>query len=524
MKNSETIVSIPLEKLHVSKLNTRQPKASHPDVKELANSLAANGQTTPAIVRPFPEKDGHFEIAAGARRRIAAAVAKLETLDCIIREIPDTDFEELILIENLQRTNPDAKAEAKNLARLVENEGGKADISALASRLGKSTSWVARRIRLVKMLPALRKQWDGDHLMDFTVQMMELLGSLPKDVQTELAEKLDGHDFWKLTQCKTHGELQTLLERDYSCRLDSAPFPLDDPQFHGACGVDGCGSSSDDSPLLFDFEDDKGKSCARCLNSSCFLGRLEKFRTHQLSKAEKGDPDLIYLSRNQQQQITREDGTVIYTIADWELDRKHGLKIGKKSDEESRRAIDLSNPNKPRSVYLTPIKRPTNGQTPSVEPLPNQSKEELKRERHQARRWVKVHEELCKAVRAAALSDLKPDLFQTVAFFGLSYSLTYSQPGQWDWFDTRETAQPFDRYSAEDVTLEERAWQGLKSIFITRMGFNRVIDCLQVLPEMKRIAGLIGYDLTDAKNRADKVLPPPKSWGEVDLHTLEAAA
>jgi len=77
--------------------------------------------------------------------------------------------------------------------------------------------------------------------------------------------------------------------------------------------------------------------------------------------------------------------------------------------------------------------------------------------------------------------------------------------------------------SSKEQTLEEHCWDGLKSIFIRRMEFNRVIDCLELIPEMERIAGLIGFDLIASKESADKDLPPPKSWGEVDPHTLEAA-
>jgi len=76
---TETVQLIPLEKLHISKHNTRQPKPTDPEVKSLATSLK-NEQKSPIIVRPHPEKKTHFEIAAGARRFIAAAPELLEAL------------------------------------------------------------------------------------------------------------------------------------------------------------------------------------------------------------------------------------------------------------------------------------------------------------------------------------------------------------------------------------------------------------------------------------------------------------
>ena len=78
--DTEEVINIPRAKLHVSKLNTRQPKPRDPAVKSLAKSLAEFGQTTPLIVRPHPDKKGKFEIGAGARRSVAAGVAKLDSL------------------------------------------------------------------------------------------------------------------------------------------------------------------------------------------------------------------------------------------------------------------------------------------------------------------------------------------------------------------------------------------------------------------------------------------------------------
>jgi len=250
MKESEVIISISLDKVHVSKLNTRQPKPSDPDVKELAESLQANGQTTPAIVRPFAGKKGHYEIAAGARRKVSCGVAKLETLDCIIRDLPDKEFEELIIIENFQRKTPDAKAEARNLARLVEKEGKTPDIGGLASRLGKSPSWVARRLKLLKVLSPLRKQWEEGSLDHFNVEMMEPVGSLDQSLQEEIAKKLANGTCWTFQECTSRSDLENIIKEDYSCRLDDAPFPLDDPEFQGACGAGGCSSNSEASPLL----------------------------------------------------------------------------------------------------------------------------------------------------------------------------------------------------------------------------------------------------------------------------------
>ena len=110
---TEIIHKLPVASCFVSVENTRQPLPK--EVTELAVSLKNAGQTTPGIVRPFKGKKGCYEIAAGARRRVACEVAKLPTFDAIIREMDDATFGEFILIENLQREDVGPKAEANLL-------------------------------------------------------------------------------------------------------------------------------------------------------------------------------------------------------------------------------------------------------------------------------------------------------------------------------------------------------------------------------------------------------------------------
>jgi len=510
--DTEEVINIPRAKLHVSKLNTRQPKPRDPAVKSLAKSLAEFGQTTPLIVRPHPDKKGEFEIGAGARRSVAAGVAKLDSLACVVRDLDDKTFEELILIENLQREDPDPKAEADLLERLVggrEVEPG--DLAALAARCGKPESWVARRLRLLDLSPAMRKEWRGGELDGAPVEMMEFLGSLPREVQDELAEN------GELDCCRTRKEAKEIVDKRYTCRLDAAPFPLDDERFFGECGESGCASDSSAQPLLFgDFEQSK---CGRCLNRACFNDRLMKWRTHVLTEIERGEEGLVYFSRNYAGKMELADGRTVHPLQQWELASKHKLKTGRKADKGSRRAIDLSNPDKPRSVYLVPMSAAGSGAgavaSDTTAPEVPTDKAGERRDKLQARRWAKVLEALTERLRATGVEAVTPngDVLKLAAVFGLSYSRTF-RDDSWEHFDKHSLAE-----------LEESAWGGLVGVFESRLLCGKVGDVPTVLPEMRRVAALIGFDLAAAKLAADTVLPPPKSWGDgIDLHTLEPLA
>jgi uncharacterized protein (TIGR00255 family) len=111
-------------------------------------------------------------------------------MDATVREMDDSTFLEAILIENLQRLDPDPKAEAQLVAHLVA-QGATADT--VSARCGKPASWTARRMRLLKVEPSVLKRWikgteNGNSIAHFSVEMMELVGSLPPELQTRLVK------------------------------------------------------------------------------------------------------------------------------------------------------------------------------------------------------------------------------------------------------------------------------------------------------------------------------------------------
>lgn len=93
---------------------------SDDDVTALAESIKAHGQQVPIMVRPIPEKPGHYRIVYGRRRlralRLAGVPAK-----ALVRSLSD---EEAILAqgqENSQRLDPSFIEKALFAASLVES-------------------------------------------------------------------------------------------------------------------------------------------------------------------------------------------------------------------------------------------------------------------------------------------------------------------------------------------------------------------------------------------------------------------
>jgi ParB family chromosome partitioning protein len=128
-------------------------------LKELADSIRAQGVIQPIVVRPVG--DG-FEIIAGERRWRAAQQAGLDEIPVIVRDVDDEVAVALALIENIQRENLNPLEEAAALKRLVDDfqlTHGEA-----AEAVGRSRSMVSNLLRLLELSKEVRDMVDARHL------------------------------------------------------------------------------------------------------------------------------------------------------------------------------------------------------------------------------------------------------------------------------------------------------------------------------------------------------------------------
>ncbi|MDO4912545.1 MAG: nucleoid occlusion protein [Lactobacillus sp.] len=130
--------------------NQYQPRRTFSDdsIKELAETLASQGLLQPIIVRSH---GNGYELIAGERRYRAAKSLGWEKIPAIVDEMDDQKAASLALIENLQRENLNPIDEAKAYSNLMELN----DLSQtqLAKEMGKSQSFVANKLRLLKLDP-----------------------------------------------------------------------------------------------------------------------------------------------------------------------------------------------------------------------------------------------------------------------------------------------------------------------------------------------------------------------------------
>jgi len=135
--------------------NPYQPRKhfNKASLEELCESIKQYGVLQPINVRKI--NNSHYELVAGERRLRAATMAGLDKIPAIIINIDDNDSAILALIENLQREDLNYLEEAEGYNNLITEHNLTQE--ELASKIGKSQSTIANKIRLLKLSPLIKK-------------------------------------------------------------------------------------------------------------------------------------------------------------------------------------------------------------------------------------------------------------------------------------------------------------------------------------------------------------------------------
>ncbi|MDR0702223.1 MAG: ParB/RepB/Spo0J family partition protein [Azoarcus sp.] len=116
-------------------------------LEELAASIREQGIMQPILVRPLGGDE--YEIIAGERRWRAAAIAGLDEVPCLVREIPDNAALAMSLIENIQRENLNPLEEAGGIQRLIDEFG--MTHQQAADAVGRSRPAASNLLRLLNL-------------------------------------------------------------------------------------------------------------------------------------------------------------------------------------------------------------------------------------------------------------------------------------------------------------------------------------------------------------------------------------
>lgn len=141
-----------LMRLPVSKIlpNPSQPRKHFPEdeLKSLAQSIQENGLLQPVTVR---KERGLYYLVAGERRLRACKLAGLKEIPAILTDCQAEDSAVLALLENLQRRDLQMFEQANAIMNLLRE--WQITQEEAAKRLGMSQSYLANKLRLLKLSP-----------------------------------------------------------------------------------------------------------------------------------------------------------------------------------------------------------------------------------------------------------------------------------------------------------------------------------------------------------------------------------
>jgi ParB/RepB/Spo0J family partition protein len=283
---------VPCKNIHPSPANNRTNKDA--EIDSLAENIKAVGLLQPPTVRPMTKKD-HYELVCGERRWRACCTLYSE-IPVIIRELSDAEAHEITVSENMQREDLSPLEEAAGIQTLKDLG---MDNRAIADKLGKPVSWVARRSNLLNLSDAWKNKIASDDgkISKWSAAHLEIIARLPIEKQDELVEEME-YNFDHMTV----KDLERYLSEDET-KLSSAPWRSNDETLlpeAGACLS--CQKRSSTQPELFAETDEQIDELSipkndKCLDKACWTRKLEAHHRVGLEKAKEKHGSVVVISK-----------------------------------------------------------------------------------------------------------------------------------------------------------------------------------------------------------------------------------
>lgn len=513
---------LPLKRLHPSTEDGRRPVSAN-SLKSLARSIKKSGVLQPILVRTHPTKRSAWEIRAGYRRWRAAAMAGLEYIPAIVRSLNDESALTVTITENLQRENLHPLEEAAVIQRAFDNGY---DVQDVASRLGKTPQFVARRAALTRLAEVWRKavRKADSPASRLSPAHLELIARLPEETQLTLAED----DFFAIfgRGFPTVPELQRIIDGGLQS-LTAMPWSPDDETLDpkaGACLT--CTKRSGARPMLFDAEDapknGKPSKSDRCLDPGCFDRK-------QIAHVQRCESELR--STHPKLALVQIGGTSMSPAAHEafgeRVRRIYAPMFVKPSNPNAVPAMQVDGPKAGKLVYVdgggpevSGADGRRRGSRPKAERKPATLEE--RQARHHKRRQAFVVKQVDTQLRELSIEDVSKALTakaakpsdKTGAFEVVSLLLSFGTSNR---ADRGYCEDPWDKYDrlcseAEDGRAAA-ALHDVIQIWVRRLAMHDSSRVEFQAAEARRMCEIVAIDYAEIEAEAVRALPQPKSWG-----------
>lgn len=265
--------TLPLAQLQESPVNPRKV-FDESGLQELAASIRAQGVLSPLLVRPVNGTHG-YEIVAGARRFRAAQLADVENVPVRIVNLTDAEALEAMLIENILRHDLHPLHEAAGFRALLELEEPKYSIEQIGAKTGKAASYIAARLKLTELAPAVIEAFANDEIgVGHALILAKLQSERQEEALTACYQETYGNGSKPKRILLPVRHLQQWIEHNILLDLVSAPFSKEDAQLvpeAGACI--NCLKQTAHNKLLFaDWGTQDGQQCT---DPTCYQMKID---------------------------------------------------------------------------------------------------------------------------------------------------------------------------------------------------------------------------------------------------------
>lgn len=293
---AEGLQVIPLASINPNPDNPRKHRDAAA-LQELADSIKAQGVWEPIVVRPDPIKPKTYELVMGERRWRASKLAGKTDIPAIVRDLTDRQALEAMILENLQREDVQPIDEARGYRLLLDSgsdNGSPAHtVDSLASKIGKSPSYVHARLKLLVLIPAAAEALSqgrisaGHAVLIARLQPSDQVAALfacfsyrhdPREIKKYDFASVKFSDLIEDDQAHLSPEkaLREWIQDNINLKLKGVPWELEDAQLvpeAGACSA--CLKRSTSNPMLFQELAIKGEDT--CFDAACFQMKRSAF-------------------------------------------------------------------------------------------------------------------------------------------------------------------------------------------------------------------------------------------------------
>jgi ParB/RepB/Spo0J family partition protein len=197
-------------------------------LNELAASIREHGIVQPLTARESPTAPARLELVAGERRLRAARLAGLETVPVIVHELNDRQAQEIVLIENLQRSDLTVSEEARGYRKaldLRDDEGKPVYTQAsLAAKIGKPLSHVTDRLKLLLCPDFLITAVES---REVSLSTAMLVGRIPDPQERQKAAKRVLHPTIQEVPLN-YEQTREMIREDFMVSLQKPGFDIED--------------------------------------------------------------------------------------------------------------------------------------------------------------------------------------------------------------------------------------------------------------------------------------------------------